>query len=72
MSLYRLLLLWFLGRPVKGIHLGTNYGTPWMEMEGTSNVAIEFEGGPIGYHFGTWVQKVLDLATVYMPIVLRV
>jgi predicted dehydrogenase len=51
------LLLWFLGRPVKGIHLGTNYGTPWMEMEGTSNVAIEFESGPIGYHFGTWGAK---------------
>jgi len=48
------LLLWFLGRPVKGFHMGTNYGTPWMEREGTSNVTLEFEGGRLGYHFGTW------------------
>ena len=48
------LLLWMLGRPVKGVHLGTNRGTPWMEREGTSNVSIEFEGGILGYHFGTW------------------
>ena len=50
-------LLWLLGRPVRGYHLGTNYGTPWMEMEGTSNVALEFAGGPLGYHFGTWGAK---------------
>ena len=25
-----------------------------MEKEGTSNVAIEFEQGRLGYHFGTW------------------
>jgi predicted dehydrogenase len=48
------LLLWFLGKPVRGIHLGTNFGTPWMEEEGTSNVTIEFESGALGYHFGTW------------------
>jgi len=48
------LLLWFLGRPAQGTHLGTNCGTPWMEREGTSNVAIEFDGGALGYHFGTW------------------
>ena len=48
------LLLWFLGRPLRGTHLGTHYGTPWMEKEGTSNVAIEFTDGPLGYHFGTW------------------
>lgn len=48
------LLLWFLGRPVRGTHIGTNFGTPWMENEGTSNVAIEFENGALGYHFGTW------------------
>lgn len=47
-------LLWMLGRPVKGTHLGTNYGTPWMEKEGTSNVTIEFESGALGMHFGTW------------------
>lgn len=48
-----LLMLW-LGRPVSGTHVGTNRGTPWMQMEGTSNVAIRFEGGVLGYHFGTW------------------
>jgi predicted dehydrogenase len=48
------LLLWFLGKPVKGIHFGTNFGTPWMEKEGTSNVTIEFENNVLAYHFGTW------------------
>ena len=48
------ILLWFLGRPLRGTHLGTNYGTPWMEREGTSNASFEFAGGPLGYHFGTW------------------
>jgi predicted dehydrogenase len=51
------LLLWFLGRPVRGSHVGTNYGTPWMEKEGTSNVAMEFASGALGYHFGTWGAK---------------
>ena len=48
------LLLWFMGEPATGIHLGTNLGTPWMEKEGTSNVTMRFEGGAMGYHFGTW------------------
>lgn len=48
------LLLWMLGEPIRGTHVGTRKGTPWMEMEGTSNVAIEFAGGALGYHFGTW------------------
>lgn len=48
------LLLHWLGRPVRGSHVGSNRGTPGMEMEGTSNVAIEFENGRLGYHFGTW------------------
>ena len=48
------ILLWYMGRPVRGTHLGTNTGTPWMEREGTSNVSLEFEGGRLGYHFGTW------------------
>ena len=48
------LLLWFLGKPVRGIHMGTNFGTPWMEKEGTSNAVFEFENGVMGYHFGTW------------------
>ncbi len=48
------LMLWMLGQPVRGIHLGSNLCTPWMEKEGTSNVCIEFENGKLGYHFGTW------------------
>ncbi|MCM8822667.1 MAG: Gfo/Idh/MocA family oxidoreductase [Candidatus Omnitrophica bacterium] len=48
------LLLWFLGKPLRGCHIGTNRCTPWMEREGTSNVTIEFENGILGYHFGTW------------------
>ena len=48
------ILLWFLGRPVRGVHFGTNLCTPWMEREGTSNVTIEFENRALGYHFGTW------------------
>lgn len=48
------LLLWFLGAPVRGTHIGTNLGTPWVELEGTSNVTIEFSSGALGYHFGTW------------------
>ena len=51
------LMLWFLGAPVEGTHVGTNFGTPWMEKEGTSNVAIRFENGALGYHFGTWGAK---------------
>ena len=48
------LLLWMMGKPVIGTHLGTNLGTPWMDREGTSNVCIQFESGALGYHFGTW------------------
>jgi len=48
------LLLWFLGRPVSGTHSGTNFGTPWMEREGTSHLVMRFENGSLGYHFGTW------------------
>ena len=48
------LLLWYLGQPLRGIHMGTNRGTPWMEREGTSNVCLEFPNGKLGYHFGTW------------------
>lgn len=28
------LLIWFLGRRITGIHMGTRIGTPWMEKEG--------------------------------------
>ena len=48
------LLLWMMGKPVIGTHIGTNLGTPWMDREGTSNVCIQFESGALGYHFGTW------------------
>lgn len=48
------LMLWMLGRPVRGAHFGTNKGTPWMEREGTSSVILEFEDGAIGYHGATW------------------
>lgn len=51
------LLLWMLGKPARGTHVGGNYGTPWMEKEGTSNVSMEFESGALGYHFGTWGAK---------------
>ncbi|MFC1479630.1 Gfo/Idh/MocA family protein [Planctomycetota bacterium] len=48
-----LLLLW-LGDPVYGTHVGTNFGTPWMEKEGSSNVSLKFKNGATAYHFGTW------------------
>ena len=48
------LMLWMMGKPVRGTHIGTNMCTPWMDREGTSNVCLEFENGALGYHFGTW------------------
>ncbi|WP_010276072.1 Gfo/Idh/MocA family protein [Paenibacillus senegalensis] len=48
------LLLWFLGRPLKGTHVGTNTGTPWMEKEGSSFATLTFESGVLGHHAGTW------------------
>lgn len=51
---YMDLMLWLLGDPVRGCHLGTRLGTPWLEQEGTSNVVIEFASGAMGYHMGTW------------------
>ena len=48
------LLLWMLGRPMQGTHTGTNFGTSWMEREGTSHVSLKFASGALGYHFGTW------------------
>lgn len=48
------LLLWFMGDPVYGTHVGTNLGTPWMLREGTSAVTMKFESGAIAYHGGTW------------------
>ena len=51
------ILLAWLGEPVAGSHLGTNFGTPWMEAEGTSNATLKFANGALGYHFGTWGAK---------------
>lgn len=48
------IMLWFLGKPVSGTHVGTNLGTPWMLKEGTSAVTLKFESGAIGYHGATW------------------
>lgn len=48
------MMLWFLGNPVKGTHLGTRVGTPWLLKEGTSAATILFENGAIGYHGATW------------------
>jgi predicted dehydrogenase len=48
------LLMWFLGDPVRGTHMGNRLGTQWLEKEGTSNATIEFANGALGYHFGTW------------------
>ncbi len=48
------LLLWYLGKPEKGAHLGTTLCTPWVEWEGTSDAIFRFEGGKLAYHFGTW------------------
>lgn len=51
------ILLHYLGNPTEGIHLGTNFGTPWMEQEGTSDAILKFESGAVGYHGGTWGAK---------------
>lgn len=48
------LLFHMLGEPRSGTHVGTNVGTPWMELEGTSNLSVAFESGATAYHFGTW------------------
>jgi len=48
------LLLWFLGEPVSGSHIGTRNGTPWMLFEGSSAVIMKFKNGAIGYHGATW------------------
>ena len=48
------LLLDWLGEPVSGAHVGTNFGTPWMEREGTSDVSLKFASGAVGYHGATW------------------
>ena len=59
------LLLWFLGEPLYGSHVGTNVGTPWMLKEGTSAVTIKFKNGAIGYHGATWGARGTRLAYDY-------
>lgn len=56
------LMLWFLGEPLYGSHVGTNVGTPWMLKEGTSAVTIKFKNGAIGYHGATWGARGTRLA----------
>lgn len=56
------LMLWFLGNPVKGVHIGTRVGTPWLLKEGTSAATILFENGAIGYHGATWGARGTRLA----------
>ena len=48
------LMLWFLGRPVRGMHFGTRVGTPWLLREGTSAAILQFENGAVAYHGATW------------------
>ncbi|MBR5518432.1 MAG: Gfo/Idh/MocA family oxidoreductase [Clostridia bacterium] len=48
------IMLWFLGKPLKGMHFGTKVGTPWLMKEGTSAAIFQFENGAIGYHGATW------------------
>ncbi len=59
------LMLWMLGRPVKGTHLGNRNGTPWLEGEGTSHVTLEFEGGALGYHGATWGARGTRLGAAF-------
>lgn len=48
------LILDWLGEPIEGTHTGTNFGTSWMEREGTSDVAVKFANGAVAYHGATW------------------
>lgn len=56
------LMLWFLGEPVSGAHMGTRNGTPWMMREGTSALVMKFENGAVGYHGATWGARGTRLA----------
>ncbi|MBQ4258642.1 MAG: Gfo/Idh/MocA family oxidoreductase [Lachnospiraceae bacterium] len=59
------ILLWFLGNPVKGSHLGTRVGTPWILKEGTSTAIMQFENGALGYHGATWGARGSKLRVDY-------
>jgi predicted dehydrogenase len=58
-------LLWFLGNPLYGTHIGTRNGTPWMLKEGTSVVTMKFENGAIAYHGATWGARGTRLGTCF-------
>jgi len=58
-------LLWTLGRPVRGAHLDTHEGTPWSQVETTSHTVIEFEGGILGHHFATEGARALKGQTLF-------
>ncbi|MBQ9859571.1 MAG: Gfo/Idh/MocA family oxidoreductase [Clostridia bacterium] len=47
-------MMWFLGEPVTGAHVGSRVGTPWLMREGSSMVTLKFASGVIGYHGATW------------------
>lgn len=51
------ILLWFLGKPVAGSHLGTRVGTQYLLKEGTSAMIMKFENGALAYHGATWGAK---------------
>ena len=51
------LLMRFLGKPIKGYHIGNNIGMYNMLKEGTSAVVLQFEGGTIGYHGASWAAR---------------
>ena len=60
------LMLWMMGKPVRGTHSSSNFCTPWMDREGTSHVCLEFENGALGYHFGTWGARGTRLGYSFM------
>jgi predicted dehydrogenase len=60
------LMLWMMGKPLRGTHSSSNFCTPWMDREGTSNVCLEFENGALGYHFGTWGARGTRLGYSFM------
>ena len=51
------LLLRFLGKPIKGYHVGNNIGMYSMLNEGTSSVVFQFESGAIAYHGASWCAR---------------
>lgn len=65
------LLLDLLGKPVRGSHVGTNRGTPWMEKEGTSNVVLELKMEKQLFILEHGVQEGHVLVTASMYFVLR-